>query len=111
LKVTILGQAQVQKNLNNYINIMARNTTQALEEIGQRGVGIVKNNTPVDTGRLRQSMDYKTEKDFVEVGTNVIYAQSVEFRSKQNKGFFLRSFNQLVPIAKEIFRKAMEVKK
>ena len=107
----ILGVKQVQKNFDNYVNIMARNQKEALQEIGQRGVGIVKNNTPVNTGRLRQSMDYKAEKDFVEVGTNVDYADDVEFRSKQNKGFFLRSFNQLVPIAKEIYRKAMEVKK
>jgi len=91
---------------------------EGLEEAGLRGVGIVKGNTPVDTGRLRNSMAYTVkgkvvggvegedrikqvqEDKVVVVGTNVIYGPSVEYMSKTgSKGFMLRSFYQWKPIA------------
>ena len=51
-----------------------------------------KQNAPVITGRLRASITYTVDKDkgFATVGTNVVYAKSVEFeRGKNKKGRFL----------------------
>ncbi len=106
----LLGEAAVKANLDKQLNIIAKNATEALEEIGQRGVGIAKNNAPVISGRLRQSMDYEVKGSTVVIGTNLVYAQKVEFFSKTgSKGFFLKSYNQIVPLAKEIFRKVLKV--
>jgi len=68
-------------------------TPEILEATGLQAVGIVKRNTPVDTGNLRSSIDYSTknrqgsirkpDKDNeVEVGTNVEYAGFVEFGTR-----------------------------
>ena len=116
----VLGQAEVLRNLKNALKIVSKDVEQALEETGQRGVGIAKNNTPTVTGRLKNSMGYtvgnKTvgnsdsvnaigEKNVVAIGTNVIYARRVEFLAKNgSQGYMLRSYNQLKPIAKQIFK-------
>ena len=47
--------------------------------IGETAVGYAKNDTPVDTGRLRNSEDYKVEEDGVYIGTNVEYAPYMEY--------------------------------
>ena len=54
---------------------------RGLEAIGQTAVGYAKEGTPVDTGRLRNSEDYSVseEEKAVYIGTNVEYAQYVEF--------------------------------
>ena len=120
----IKGDKEIIANLENVLKIVAKTQVEALEEVGQRGVGILKLNTPVDTGRLRNSMGYTvankveggentvnrtSEKDSVYLGTNVIYAPSVEYRSKNgSQGFMLRSFNQLVPIAKKIIENSFK---
>ena len=50
-----------------------------------------KQNCPVDTGRLRASITTEIGKLEAEVGTNVEYAQSVEFgTSKQKAQPFMR---------------------
>ena len=120
----IKGDREIIANLENVLKIFSKTQVEALEEVGQRGVGILKLNTPVDTGRLRNSMGYTvankveggentvnrtSEKDSVYLGTNVIYAPSVEYRSKNgSQGFMLRSFNQLVPIAKKIIENSFK---
>jgi len=117
----------IQINITNYVLSVSKNIDEALEEIGQRGVGIVKGNTPKDTGRLQNSMSYSTgnkvisESPFNEadkikpinkdktviVGTNVIYGPHVEYMSKNaSKGFMLRSYKQWKPIAEFIIAKA-----
>lgn len=47
--------------------------------IGEMAVGYAKEETPVDTGRLRNSEDYKVEEDGVYIGTNVEYAPFIEY--------------------------------
>lgn len=114
------GQAEVERNLQNVLKIVAQSKAEALEEIGQRGVGIVKKNTPVDSGRLRNNMGYSIgnkavggddsvkasgDPNTVNIGTNVIYAAYVEYMAKNgSQGYMQRSFNQLLPIAKAIFK-------
>jgi hypothetical protein len=114
------GQAEVERNLKNVLKIVAESKEKALHEVGQRGVGIVKQNTPVDTGRLRNNMGYSIgnkavgsndavkasgDPNTVNIGTNVVYAAYVEYMAKNgSQGYMQRSFNQLLPIAKAIFK-------
>ena len=64
----------------------------ALEEIGLSAERFAKAETPVDTGRLRNSMTHALEMDekAVYVGTNVEYAPAVEMtvfvRGKMREG-------------------------
>ena len=92
------------------IKVVSKTAEQALDEVGLRGVDIVKKNTVSDTGRLRGSMGYSisgkvvaveafedgdkikknsSKKDVV-VGTNVKYAPYVEYLAKNgSQGYFL----------------------
>lgn len=56
-----------------------RQIKRGLMAIGETAVGYAKNDTPVDTGRLRNSEDYKVEEDGVYIGTNVEYAPYIEY--------------------------------
>jgi len=119
----LLGMKDVLKNFDKAIKVASETTEEALIETGERAVGILKDNTPVDSGRLRNSMSYTTqgkvynplggtdivnrttEKNTVVVGTNTVYAPRVEYMAQNGSaGFMLRSYKQLVPIAKAIFR-------
>lgn len=127
-KVTLIGYQQVDKRLDRLIKTAAMSNTQALHELGQRSVGILKLNTPVESGRLRNSMGYTTsgkvvssadevsdrldpnsEKDSVEVGTNVIYAASVEYMATNgSQGYFYRSSKQIKAMATAVIRKFLQ---
>ena len=93
---------------------------RGLESIGQTAEGYAKDDCPVDTGRLRNSITYKTassqgtpndrpkehakpsdysphgnaEKGAIYIGTNVEYAEAVEYSDKPEhetgKAHFLR---------------------
>lgn len=52
---------------------------RGLMAIGEAAVGHAKEDTPVDTGRLRNSEDYAVEGNDVYIGTNVEYAPYIEF--------------------------------
>ena len=60
-------------------NEMKRKLELALDLIGQTAEGYAKDNCPVDTGRLRNSISNKTVGDTVYIGTNVEYAPYVEY--------------------------------
>lgn len=53
---------------------LARATNQALTAIGFTAERYAKQETPVDLGRLRNSMTHVVQDDSVYVGTNVEYA-------------------------------------
>ena len=115
---------EIQRNIDKFVKVTAKNTTEALDEIGLRGVGILKRNTPVVEGALRNSEAYTIDgkikegegntadiirpikdKKTVIIGTNKIYAPKVEFLSKTgSRGFMFKSFKQLKPIANKIFK-------
>lgn len=61
---------------------------KALTEIGLTAEGYAKKACPVDTGRLRDSITYVTDAAAKEVyiGTNVEYAQYVEFGTRGHEG-------------------------
>ena len=67
--------------------------TEALETIGKRVVAYAKADCPVDTGKLRDSIQYVVDDsdNSLSVGTNVEYAPYVEMgTSRQKAQPFLR---------------------
>jgi hypothetical protein len=118
----MIGNAQqIAASIDKFVKVKSQNIDQAMHEIGLRGVGIVKGNCPVVTGRLRNSMAYSIEgkviggsnpedtisptdeEKTVVVGTNVIYGPRVEYLSQtKSKGFMLRSFKIWKPVAMQI---------
>ena len=125
--IKILNQAAIVSNFSRVTNSTVDSVRDALEVVGQEGVTITRRNTPVISGRLKGSMSYtidgkvkgnenddgikpSSDKDTVVIGTNVVYAPSVEFMSNTgSKAFMERSFNQLKQVVKKIM--AQEIKK
>lgn len=83
------GQKELIKKLQNIAKKATSNVEQALIESALMVERDAKIKTPVDTGRLRQSISHETENfgsenPAVIVGTNVDYAGYIEFgTSKQ----------------------------
>jgi len=122
----------MQKIFAKKFKAVADNIDESLIEIGERGVNYLKLESPVDSGRLRGSMSYlvnkkvytpiwdsenkdgdelkkKKEKDSVIIGTNVIYAPSVEYLAKNGSaGFMYKAYKQTKKVAKDIFKKGMQ---
>ena len=51
---------------------------KALMLCGEAAKGYAKKICPVDTGNLRNSIDYEVNENTMQVGTNVEYAEAVE---------------------------------
>ena len=66
---------------------------KGLDAIGVTAENYAKENCPVDTGRLRNSIAHKVSDDDVYIGSNVEYAPAVEFREAHHttgQAHFLR---------------------
>ena len=57
-----------------------------LEAIGLVAEGHAKKETPVDTGRLRNSISHATDDEAAYIGTNVEYAPYVELGARGRPG-------------------------
>lgn len=57
----------------------------AMQAIGETAEGYAKQECPVDTGRLRNSISYKISGADVYIGTNVEYAPHVEFTDMEHE--------------------------
>lgn len=74
---------------------MKEQVLKGLESIGQECEGYAKDDCPVDTGRLRNSISHKVidNETAVYIGTNVEYAPYVEYgeyKHTSGKNHFLR---------------------
>lgn len=67
------------------LEALAAAKLQALEAIGLVAEGYAKEETPVDTGRLRNSIAHAVKDNAAYIGTNVEYAPYVEFGSVHNR--------------------------
>lgn len=77
------------------IRAMRDKVLLGLESIGQEAEGYAKDDCPVDTGRLRNSIAHSVvdTEDAVYIGTNVEYAPYVEYgeyKHTTGKNHFLR---------------------
>ena len=59
---------------------------RGLESIGLTAEGHAKKETPVDTGRLRNSIGHATDDEAAYIGTNVEYAPYVELGARGRPG-------------------------
>lgn len=75
---TEISSVTITNNTGLVREVLARATEQALEAIGFAAEGHAKDNTPVDTGLLRNKMTHVVQGDSVYIGTNVEYAPYVE---------------------------------
>lgn len=73
-------------NTKEVLSALEKAINRGLEAIGLTAEGYAKDETPVDTGRLRNSINHSTDKDSAYIGTNVEYAVYVELGSRGKDG-------------------------
>lgn len=86
-------EVEFKSNKDAVLTEFQRKKKLALDLIGEAAEGFVKEQTPVDTGRLRNSIAHQTVDDTAYIGTNVEYAIWVELKDiehKVGKAHFLR---------------------
>lgn len=118
----LLNEQQMIKAFKQAETQTLDSVNKGLERVGQQGVTMVKQQSPVISGRLRGSMGYTIggkvemaegdskdvirphrDKDMVIIGTNVVYAPRVEYLSQTgSKGFMNRAFNQLRSVVNQL---------
>lgn len=75
-----------ESNLNEILNHIRKATKDSLEEIKQVAVTSTQAITPVDTGRLRASIEGRDVGDSaIEIGTSVHYSLYVEKGTSKQK--------------------------
>lgn len=78
-------EVEFKSNKDAVLSEFQRKTKLALDLIGEAAEGFVKEQTPVDTGRLRNSIAHQTIDDTAYIGTNVEYAIWVELKDIEHK--------------------------
>ena len=73
-------------NTKEVLSAMEKAIERGLEAIGLTAEGYAKKNTPVDTGRLRNSISHAVEDKAAYIGSNVEYAPYVELGSRGRDG-------------------------
>lgn len=73
-------------NTDEVLAALKRAKKRGLEAIGLTAEGYAKKDTPVDTGRLRNSISHATDEEAAYIGTNVEYAPYVELGARGRKG-------------------------
>ena len=73
-------------NTDEVLSKMEKAIERGLEAIGMTAEGHAKKITPVDTGRLRNSISYATDDEAAYIGTNVEYAPYVELGARGRDG-------------------------
>ena len=73
-------------NTDEVISALERAKKRGLEAIGLSAEGHAKMITPVDTGRLRNSISHATDDEAAYIGTNVEYAPYVELGARGRQG-------------------------
>lgn len=76
-------EIKFEDNSNAFLEALADSVKpRALTRIGNQAEGYAKDLCLVDTGRLRNSIANRVGDDYVDVGTNVSYAITVETGAK-----------------------------
>ena len=73
-------------NTDEVLSALERAKKRGLEAIGLTAEGDAKRDTPVDTGRLRNSIAHAVESDAAYIGTSTSYAPFVELGARGRKG-------------------------
>ena len=73
-------------NTDEVLAALKKAKKRGLEAIGLTAEGHAKKETPVDTGRLRNSIAHAVESDAAYIGTSTSYAPFVELGARGRKG-------------------------
>lgn len=73
-------------NTKEVLSALDKAIERGLEAIGLTAEGHTKKETPVDTGRLRNSMSHAVEDKAAYIGSNVEYAPYVELGARGRAG-------------------------
>lgn len=73
-------------NTDEVLSALDKAVERGLEAIGLTAEGHAKKETPVDTGRLRNSISHTTDNEAAYIGTNVEYAPYIELGSRGKDG-------------------------
>ena len=76
----------IKDNTQQVLSALEKAKKQGLEAIGLVAEGHAKKITPVDTGRLRNSISHATDDEAAYIGTNVEYAPYVELGARGRDG-------------------------
>ena len=90
-----ISDVKITNNSQEVLDAAHQQMIRALEAIGQEAEGYAKENCPVDTGRLRNSIAHAVDdaEPAAYIGTNVeyaIYVEYGEYNHKVGKNHFLR---------------------
>ena len=77
-----MADLEVRDNTGAVLSSLKKAIETGLEEIGLVAEGYAKRLCPVDTGRLRNSITHTVDDSAAYIGTNVEYAQHVEFGTR-----------------------------
>ena len=97
-------------NTDEVLAALERAKRRGLEAIGLTAEGYAKRETPVDTGRLRNSISHATDDEAAYIGTNVEYAPYVELgaRGRQGKYMLQRAATEHTDEYKKIMEDALK---
>ena len=97
-------------NTDEVLAALKRAKRRGLEAIGLTAEGHAKKETPVDTGRLRNSISHATDDEAAYIGTNVEYAPYVELgaRGRQGKHMLQRAATEHADEYKQIMEDALK---
>ena len=97
-------------NTKEVLFAMEKAIERGLEAIGLTAEGHAKKETPVDTGRLRNSISHAVEDKSAYIGTNVEYAPYVELgaRGRQGKHMLQRAATEHASEYKKLLEDSMK---
>ena len=72
-----MADIKFTSNVNDILSALEKGKRNALTAIGATAETYAKKATPVDTGRLRNSISHTVDGEAVYIGTNVEYAAFV----------------------------------
>lgn len=75
----------VEDNFDEIRRDLERANRRGLKAVAMSLEGYAKSGTPVDTGRLKGSINHRTTEDSAIVGTNVEYSEYVEYGTSRQK--------------------------
>lgn len=102
----IFGFDELERLINNMIDSFDGKVSNKLSQIGDEVVANTQLNTPVLSGNLRRSWTHSdVEREGtgykVEVGTNIDYAEAVEYGHKTKNGGFVKGRFMLTNVVKK----------
>ena len=97
-------------NTDEVLAALERAKRRGLEAIGLTAEGYAKRETPVDTGRLRNSISHAADDEAAYIGTNVEYAPYVELGARGRQGVHMlqRAASEHTDEYKQIMEDALE---